>query len=278
MKLAKKFFLKTFSHPIYSRLFGRLTRVKKPSFFAKWVVRYYASLFEIDLSDVKKSINEFPCLSDFFIRELKNGARVFDDRPEIVVSPTDSLLIEVSSVSKEGKIFQIKGMEYTLSSLTKSLVETKKFSNGTYFQLYLSPKDYHRIHFPFDCIVKQIVYIPGKLLPVNLFSLKNFKEVFAKNERILLILEKNGIEVLMVLVGAFNVGRIALTFTDLVTNAGYSKKGVIDIEPYYAKKGEELGMFMMGSTVLLFFPVNSVNPLVEAGDYVKVGNPIAKWL
>ncbi len=278
MSFAKRFFLKTVSHPFYSRLFGRFTRVKKPSFFAKWVVRYYVSLFEIDLSDVKKGIDEFKCLSDFFIRELKEGARVIDERPEIVVSPTDSLLIEVSSVSKEGRVFQIKGMEYSIFSLTSNLVEVEKFSNGMYFQLYLSPKDYHRIHFPFDCTVKKVIYIPGKLLPVNLFSLENFKEVFARNERVLLILEKEGIEVLMVLVGAFNVGRISLTFTELITNTGSSKKGLVNIEPYYAKKGEELGMFMMGSTVLLFFPESSVAPLVKAGDYVKVGNPIAKWL
>ena len=279
MKVVKKFFLKALSHPVYSRIFGKFTRAKKPKFLAKRVIKSYISMFDIDLSDVKLPLNEFECLSDFFIRELKEGAREIDFRPEIVVSPTDSLLLEVSSISDEGKVFQIKGSEYSLEKLVKGFIDTEKYKNGKYFQLYLSPKDYHRIHFPFDCTVKRVFYIPGKLLPVNLFSLENFREVFNQNERVLLVLEKGGIEVLAVLVGAYNVGRIVLSFTDFITNDRFPRKpSPIQIEGYEAKKGEELGMFMMGSTVLLFFPENTVSPLKKSGDYVKMGMPIAKWL
>ena len=279
MKAVKKVFLKALSHPIYSRIFGKFTRAKKPKFLAKRIIKSYASMFDIDLSDVKLPLNEFECLSDFFIRELKEGAREIDLRPEIVVSPTDSLLLEVSNISNEGKVFQIKGSEYSLNKLVKGFVDTEKYKNGTYFQLYLSPRDYHRIHFPFDCAVKRVFYIPGKLLPVNLFSLENFKEVFNQNERVLLVLEKDGIEVLAVLVGAYNVGRIVLSFTDFITNDKFPRKpSPIQIEGFKAKKGDELGMFMMGSTVLLFFPENTVSPLKKSGDYVKMGMPIAKWL
>ncbi len=279
MKVIKKFLLKTLSHPVYSRLFGNFTRIKKPKFFAKRVIKSYVSMFDIDLSDVKLPLNEFECLSDFFIRELKKGAREIDLNPEIVVSPTDSLLLEVSNISDEGKVFQIKGSEYSLNKLVKGFVNTEKYKNGTYFQLYLSPRDYHRIHFPFDCTVKKVFYIPGKLLPVNLFSLENFKEVFNQNERVLLVLEKDGIEVLAVLVGAYNVGRIVLSFTDFITNDKFPRKpSPIQIEGFKAKKGDELGMFMMGSTVLLFFPENTVSPLKKSGDYVEMGMPIAKWL
>lgn len=279
MKAVKKVFLKALSHPIYSRIFGKFTRAKKPKFLVKRIIKSYASMFDIDLSDVKLPLNEFECLSDFFIRELKVGAREIDLRPEIVVSPTDSLLLEVSNISNEGKVFQIKGSEYSLNKLVKGFVDTEKYKNGTYFQLYLSPRDYHRIHFPFDCAVKRVFYIPGKLLPVNLFSLENFKEVFNQNERVLLVLEKDGIEVLAVLVGAYNVGRIVLSFTDFITNDKFPRKpSPIQIEGFKAKKGDELGMFMMGSTVLLFFPENTVSPLKKSGDYVKMGMPIAKWL
>jgi len=279
MKIIKKFFLKALSSPVYSRIFGRITRIKKPSFFAKSIVKAYRSVFDIDMSDVKLDISDFDCLSDFFIRELKNGARRIDYSPEIVVSPTDSLLLELSDISDGGNIFQIKGMEYSLKSLVNDFVEIENYLGGKYFQLYLSPKDYHRIHFPFDCKVKKVFYIPGKLFPVNIFSLENFAKVFARNERIVLVLEREGIEVLCVLVGAYNVGRIALSFTDFMTNADFPRKPAeIDVGEYSAKKGEELGMFMMGSTVLLFFPENSVIPLVEKGDYVKMGSPIAKWI
>ncbi|BBB32082.1 phosphatidylserine decarboxylase [Thermotomaculum hydrothermale] len=279
MKIVKKVFLKALSHPFYSRLFGRFTRVKKPKFFAKRVIKYYISIFDIDLQDVKKPLNEFECLSDFFIRELKEGTREIDFNPDIIVSPTDSLLLEVSKISENGKVFQIKGSEYSMESLVKGFVDIEKYKNGDYFQLYLSPRDYHRIHFPFDCKVKKVFYIPGKLLPVNLFSLENFKEVFNQNERVLLILEKEGVEVLCVLVGAYNVGRIVLSFTDFITNDRFPRKPApINIEGLTAKKGEELGMFMMGSTVLLFFPEKTVYPLKKSGDYVKVGMPIAKWL
>ena len=146
MKVVKKFFLKALSHPVYSRIFGKFTRAKKPKFLAKRVIKSYVSMFDIDLSDVKLPLNEFECLSDFFIRELKEGVREIDFRPEIVVSPTDSLLLEVSSISDEGKVFQIKGSEYSLEKLVKGFIDTEKYKNGTYFQLYLSPKDYHRIH------------------------------------------------------------------------------------------------------------------------------------
>ncbi len=279
MKLVKKFFLKALSHPFYSRLFGKFTRVKRPRFLAERVIKSYVSMFEIDLSDVKLPLSEFQCLSDFFIRELKEGSREIDSSPDIVVSPTDSLILEVSTVSEEGRVFQIKGSEYSLNSLVKGFVDTGFYKNGTYFQLYLSPRDYHRIHFPFDCTVKKVFYIPGKLLPVNIFSLENFKEVFSQNERVLLVLEKDGVEVLAVLVGAYNVGRIVLSFTDFITNDRFPRKpSPIEIEGYNARKGEELGMFMMGSTVLLFFPENTVSPLKESGDYVKMGTPIAKWL
>ena len=278
MKILKKAFLKSFSNPFYSRIFGKFTRMKKPRWFVKRVIRKYCGIFEINLEEVKKPLDEFETLSDFFIRELKEGTRPVNTDEKIIVSPTDSLVLENSKISGSGKVFQIKGMEYSIKSLVKDYVNTDKYKNGTYFQLYLSPKDYHRIHFPFDCTVKKVFYIPGKLLPVNIFSLENFKQVFAVNERVLLVVEKDGIEVLIVLVGAFNVGRIVLSFTDFITNTGKKTANVINLDNYRAKKGEELGMFMMGSTVLLFFPENSIESLVKSGQYVKVGQPIAKWL
>ncbi len=278
MRILKKAFLKSFSNPFYSRMFGKFTRMKKPRWLVKRVIKKYCGVFEINLEEVKKPLEEFETLSDFFIRELKEGTRPIDTAKEIIVSPTDSLVLENSKISDSGKVFQIKGMEYSLKSLVKGYLNTEKYKNGTYFQLYLSPKDYHRIHFPFDCTVKKVFYIPGKLLPVNIFSLENFKQVFAVNERVLLVVERDGTEVLIVLVGAFNVGRIVLSFTDLTTNTGEKTTNIVHIDGYKAKKGEELGMFMMGSTVLLFFPENTVESLVESGQYVKVGEPIAKWL
>ncbi len=274
----KAFFMLLLSAPLISRFFGRVVALKHPRWLAAFVIRRFIRMYNIDTSEVEKTPGDYPSLSAFFIRRLKPDARPVDKDPSVIVSPVDGLVMTAGKITDSLEALQIKGRSYSLEKLVPESMDLSTYRDGRYVQLYLSPRDYHRIHFPFDSRVSLATYRKGRLLPVNPFSLSHFKNVFPENERVILELAHGNHSVLMVLVGALNVGRIGLSFSDFETNRRPRKDCGIPLNRDHGKKGDELGWFMMGSTVVLFFPENVFDPAIESDATVRMGQAIGKWM
>ncbi len=279
MRVLKKYILAVLSLPVFSRIFGYFAAVKFPSFIMQPIIKKYINAFNINTDEIEKPVNEYKSLSDFFIRNLKSDARPVDKGENTLTSPVDCLLISFGKVDENLNALQIKGNSYSVERLLKGKYDTDLLKDGYYFQFYLSPKDYHHIHFPFDAKVENAYYSKGRLLPVNPFALNNYKELFAVNERITMTLTHDKASVPTVFVGAYNVGKIGLSFSEFVSNSSvFRKSGKIETKGYIGKKGDKLGYFLMGSTVVMFFPKNTIEPLVSVGDVLQMGQTFAKWL
>ena len=230
----------------------------------------------LDMSDFA-SPSSYPTLNKLFTRAL-NTPRTFDTDESAFISPCDSLISE-HGVIKEENAYQIKGMSYSVRELLTKIhpghIDT--LNNGNFMNFYLSPKDYHRYHMPFDAQITRLVHVPGKLYPVNMTYLNKQKDLFIENERAIMeCLDKNGRYFYIVFVGALNVGQIILHFeATLKTNVPNSVK-VYDYDTLFYKKGDELGMFEMGSTLVAFFPPAMLEPSIEVGEDVKFAQTIAK--
>jgi phosphatidylserine decarboxylase len=240
-----------------SQAFGAIARVDIPVFssaFRDWFVKQ----FKIDMSDATKAQNKYRTVHELFIRELKPGARAIADQE--VVSPVDGKLSQTGFLDGATLgMIQAKGRGYTLGSLLRDQELAEKFRGGSYAVIYLAPFNYHRIHSPVAGELVQAIYHPGTLWPVNVSSVQQIDELFCVNERLTSHIKlAEGGEVLVVKVGATNVGRISLAYTnDIVTNSDKvpSRKEIkskwIPKQSISFQKGSQLGCFELGSTVVI---------------------------
>jgi phosphatidylserine decarboxylase len=194
-----------------------------------------------------------------------------------VVSPVDARVAS-AGCSLEGRLVQAKGRDYTLAALLNDPVDGRRFEGGCYATLYLSPRDYHRIHSPLDGEIEGYSYIPGVLFPVNAPAVRSVPNLFCVNERLVTFLATRLGKIAVVKVGATCVGRIRAAYDDVVTNSGRKAERRRYDRPIPIAKGAELGVFEMGSTVILLFEKGAVDlssSLVE-GARVRVGEEIAR--
>lgn len=231
---------------------------------------------KVDLSEFE-AVQNYVSLNKLFTRSLK-VPRIFDESTQTFISPCDSFISACGDI-KENLALQIKGFSYDVKSLLGDYIAKKEkdlLTNGVFINFYLSPKDYHRYHAPIDMTITKAVHIPGKLYPVNMKWLKKVKGLFIENERVVLEChtEENKL-FYMVFVGALNVGKMSFAFdTGIQTNA---KSGVQKcyIYPHLAiKKGEELGHFEMGSTIVMLFEKESFSLCVKENFTCKFGQTI----
>jgi phosphatidylserine decarboxylase len=232
---------------LISKIAGVLANAKGPKFLVKFAISLFIKLYKININEFEhKDISLYKSFNDFFTRKLDRY--IISD--SLVVSPVCAKLIDFGNIELDGKI-NIKGSWYEVREFI--LLENEdKFFGGKFLVFYLSPRDYHRIHFPIDGRLKKIYYIRGRLFPVNEWGVKNVKRLFARNERITMILETKVGMVVMVLVGAFLVGSIKLDFLNELEYSELVDKGYIEKE-YIFSKGDMVGSFCFGSTVILFF-------------------------
>ena len=231
---------------------GHLARLPLPRPLARLSVSLFAQAYSIDHSEATRPIDTYRSVGDFFTRDLKPELRPISDG---VVCPVDGTLRLCSDISAERKIVQVKGKTYSLDALLGSRSLAERFETGQLWNFYLSPQDAHHIHSPVDGRIVRTIHIPGKLWPVNDWALHSVDGLFAVNERVVSVIESAVGCVAVVMVGATNVGRIKLSYTDVVTNRTPwmpKKLGTIEhSEPIMVKRGEKIGTFMMGSSVLL---------------------------
>ena len=228
------------------------------------------------MSEAAEPLTAYPSFNAFFTRRLREGARPVAADEGVVVSPCDSRVHAIGPIPEDGRLEQVKGRTYSLSALLASEDDARTFARGMHATLYLSPSMYHRVHSPVDGHIRAWRYVPGRLFPVNGLAIRHVKDLFAVNERVSILIDSPEFgTVAVIMVGAANVGRMSLSFADLVTNSGQPGALVQPPAPIPIARGQELGAFNLGSTVVLLIArPEGWRPEVKAGDLVKVGQAL----
>ena len=259
---------------LISQYFGKFAKKEFPSFFQKFINASYVKLMKLNMSEFKNA-RHYKSLNALFTRELVIK-REIDETNNVVISPTDSLITQCGNLQNDIAL-QIKGMAYSVEELLTYHCTSnfEKIKDGSYMNFYLSPKDYHRYHAPSDFTLKKLIHVPGKLYPVNLKYLNKEFELFVQNERVILECENNGKLFYMVFVGALNVGQMVFDFEQRVeTNCDAKEMKVYEYENIEITKGECLGYFKMGSTVVMIWEKDSMQIEELLNQDVKFGQKI----
>lgn len=258
--------------------FGKFAKKEFPSFIQKFINASYVKLMGLNMSEFKNA-RYYKSLNDLFTRELIIK-REIDLNEDVIISPTDSLITQCGQI-KDDMALQIKGMEYSVEELLTYYCTSnfEKVKNGSFMNFYLSPKDYHRYHAPCNFKLLKLIHVPGKLYPVNLKYLNKEFELFVQNERVILECERNGKIFFMVFVGALNVGQMVFEFEDRVeTNIDAKEMKVYTYENIEITKGECLGYFKMGSTVVMLWEESMVELEDLLNKDIRFGQKIARVL
>jgi phosphatidylserine decarboxylase len=260
-----------------SRVFGYMSLIYFPSAIMKRIITWYSTKYGVNLDEAEIPSGGFKNLNSFFTRKLKKDARKIDAAEKTITSPTDSRVDRFGDIKKD-IILQAKGIDYSLYELIPS-AEAEKFVDGKYITLYLSPGDYHRIHSPVTGQITGFFNIPGKLYTVQDFMVKGFKGLFSVNERLITYIQTSKGVVAVCKIGAMNVGKISLSYNNCVTNRFFRRKNEFfypaDKRPVI-NKGDEVGTFNLGSTVILLFQKNMIKfEKLKEGQKIKVGEKIA---
>lgn len=272
-------FLRYIPKDYLSFMMGKLSSICVPDPFRMMLLRWFAGRYKIDVSEASRPLESYPSIADFFVRDLKDGIRPVESE---IVSPVDGTLRGFGT-AVAGSIEQIKGKEYSVLELLNDEQEALKFSGGYYFNLYLSPQDYHHVHSPVSGHIRKVTSIPGKLWPVNDWSIQSIDKLFAVNERIAIFLSTEHGDVVVVMVGATNVGKISLAFEPLVTNtAPWQTQKIRNILYNETQKpvgaAARLGTFHLGSSVLLLFSPTFKNNVshhgLQKGQKVRFGQKV----
>ncbi len=233
---------------------GKLVHLPLPGFLRPLSIRLFGEHYKINFSEAEKPYDQYKSIGDFFVRRLKPGIRPLAESP--LLHPADSRISEIGAIT-EGRCLQAKDQSYSLAEFVGGAQLAEPFKKGLFVTYYLCPTDYHRVHSPVDGEIKSVLHLPGNLWPVNGWSTENIKELFAINERVVLEIETRLGPCLLVFVGATNVGQIHLSFdSEIITNvpgAG-EKRNKTYTPPIKIERGQELGAFHMGSTVVMIYP------------------------
>jgi phosphatidylserine decarboxylase len=230
---------------------------------------------DLDLSEAKKK--HFRSMHDCFIRELKDGKRPIDSGAKILVSPCDAIIGACGTVA-DTTLHQIKGFAYTLDDLMCGRDLVERHRNGRYVTLRLMSSMYHRFHAPHDCRVEQVTYISGDTWNVNPIALRRVEKLFCKNERAILktTLDATGHVVTLVPVAAILVASIRLHFLDVLLSLKYRGPNVVACDALF-RKGEEMGWFEHGSTIIVFAPGDFLLcDTVKEGATIRMGEPLMR--
>ncbi len=248
-------------HHALSRVVHAAARSTNP-LLSQTLIRTLCDSYNIDLSlAAEPDLKQYPSFNHFFTRALKAEARPIAADEGVLVSPVDGAISQCGPIDGHS-IFQAKGHQFDLTTLLGGLEgRSRPFINGSFATIYLSPRDYHRIHMPVEGTLREMVYIPGRLYPVNNPSTRTVPGLFARNERVAAIFDTPAGPMAMVLVGALFVGSIETVWAGEITppNGNFVQSWRYDGEGAPTlKQGEEMGRFNMGSTVVLLFGADAV--------------------
>ncbi len=259
-----------------SGLFGGIARTAFPGPIQRAINRLYAASMNVDLSDFNR-IDDYATLDALFTRKLTKKRR-FDDDPNTIISPADSF-ITASGRLRRDLLLQVKGMGYSVKDLlTGSARHLDDMMDGDYINFYLSPRDYHRYHAPASLRVERLIHVPGRLHPVNPPSLRKRKDLFPRNERVVLECEhESGGLLYLVFVGATMVGGMTFEFEPRVrTNTSSRSVKVYDYEDQRIVKGDCIGCFHMGSSIVMISGKDFLEIMAPLNRKIRFGAPAAR--
>jgi len=267
-----------------SNLFGRIADSKNIR-IKNTFISYFLKKIDVNMKEaVIEDPFSYDSFNDFFTREIKMDLRSIDNNETTITSPCDGLISQFGEIENSGLI-QAKGKKYSLLSLMGGEKEDIiEFQNGSFITVYLAPKDYHRVHMPYTGILRSMTYIPGNLFSVNLLTADSVNNLFSRNERLVSIFDTANGPIAMILVGALIVSGIQVVweqnnfqhYTD-IKKWNYNNKieNLIKL-----RKGEEMGRFKLGSTVILITPNKKINWNKNIATHlnIKMGQSIGKFI
>jgi len=263
---------------IFSRMMGNCARIRLPLWLQRIVLNCFIRYYAIDVTEIEQALSIFDNLGDFFCRSLKPTCRPIDSAAEMIVAPTDGV-VQTCGELEGGKLIQCKGLDYQLADLIPSPLH-QEFQAGKFMTIYLSPADCHRIFAPVEGNIVGVCHVPGHLFPVRQPYASRIDNLFTRNERVITYIRNvNGL-VAVVKVGALGVGNISVEYDPTLCTNRFGQRIV---ETLYStqqtiRRGELLGMFHLGSTVIILFPTNKVDLFEhKIGASIKYGTRIAHW-
>ena len=239
-----------------------------------FVIKAFAKKYNVDMSEAKKeNFSDYESFNQFFIRELKDDARKINENPTALCLPADGRVSQIGHIDDD-RLLQAKGHFFSLSDLLagdEELVNT--FKNGEFATIYLSPRDYHRVHMPCDATLRKMIYVPGDLFSVNPFLAEHVPNLFARNERVICVFDTAFGPMVQILVGATITASMSTVWAGVINPP---RTGEVKVWTYQGDsaikltKGQEMGAFQLGSTVINLFPANSVT----LADHLEVDVPV----
>lgn len=263
-----------------SRLAGSIAASETP-WLRDTLIRRFVAAYGVNLAEAARGIGEFASFNDFFTRELKPGARPLADASKFILSPADGAVSQLGPVSG-GRIIQAKGRDYSVAEILGCTAEeAARFEGGSFITIYLSPKDYHRVHMPAAGTLVQTTYIPGDLFSVNTATAAGVDRLFARNERLSCRFDGPDGHFASIMVGAIIVAGI-----DTVWPNQFRTHARAPVHEDFARQGrsfaagDEMGRFYLGSTVVLLFEPGRVawRADLKPGDPLRMGETIATRL
>ncbi|MGK6324044.1 archaetidylserine decarboxylase [Sphingomonas sp. DT-51] len=256
-----------------TKLVGRIAAVEHP-LVARPALAAWRFFSDVDLSDA--ATTEFRSLRDGFVRRLRSGARAYDRDPTTLASPCDAILGAHGRIEGD-RVYQIKGFPYRLGDLVPDPALVERFRDGWFVTLRLTAAMYHRFHAPADLAVTGVTYLSGDCWNVNPIALKRVEQLFCRNERAVIEAQADGRPLLLVPVAAILVASIRLSFLDVATVLRDQGGARVACDARIGK-GEEMGWFEHGSTILLFLPPAArLCDGLRLGDTIRAGQVLADW-
>ncbi|RMF17656.1 MAG: phosphatidylserine decarboxylase [Gammaproteobacteria bacterium] len=266
-------------HHTVSRLVGSLADSRIPH-VKDAAIRWFIDRYQVDMSEALYARPEdYATFNEFFTRPLKPGARDLSPRPGALISPVDGAVSQCGRI-EHGRIFQAKGHSFSLIELLGNQLDAaKNYIHGHFATIYLSPRDYHRIHMPLDGSLKRMTYVPGRLFSVNPATTARVPGLFARNERVVCEFDTEIGPFTLILVGAMIVASIETVWAGRVA----PRSGGVETQTYAEgaltlKQGEEMGRFCLGSTVIMLAPPDTIRweEHFKADAPVRLGETIAQ--
>ena len=268
---------------LLTRMAGKLAEAKL-GFVTRTMINLFVKQYEIDMNEAKDSnYKNFATFNDFFTRELKQGIRPINEDENTLCYPADACVSQAGAIN-DGQLIQAKGQSYEAYELLGGDKElSAEFEQGSFATLYLSPRDYHRVHMPCDATLRQMIYVPGELFSVNQLTTENVPNLFARNERLVCIFDTDFGPMAQVLVGATIVGSIETTWAGTITPPRGKSIHRWDYpttneQAIRFNKGDEMGRFKLGSTVINLFAKDAItfSENTVAGKVTRLGQAYAE--
>jgi len=258
--------------------FGGWLSNRRWRWWKNWQINYFINRYQVDIkSALEEDIQAYPTFNSFFTRLLKPEARPIVSGNTQIACPVDGSISQMGHI-QDHSLFQAKGFYFNLTELLGGFEKVAAlFQEGEFATLYLSPKDYHRVHMPIDGTLRETIFVPGRLFSVNQQTVNSVPALFARNERLICLFDTAIGPIAVILIGAMIVGSINTVWGNTIKSKRLLKQ-VFQDNPIHLKKGDELGHFKLGSTVILLFPKNKIcwEPSLQEKSTVQMGQLVAE--